>query len=310
MPKPFLTYAQQIGLLKSKNLQIDDASTAIQVLSQIGYFSLIGGYKHLFKNPTTQNYRDGVSFSDIVALYHYDEELRHLFLRYLLIIERDIKTKIAYAFCAKYGDGQVQYLSIGNYDNNPTKHMETRKHKKKHRKLATQPTDYPYINHQRSKYGNVPLWVLINALTFGSASKMFGFLPQSLQSQICRNYPLTIPQLERILAVLTKYRNACAHGERVFSYTTRDDIPDLSLHKKLRLVKRGNQYVCGKHDLFAVVISFRYLLSSDDFRRFKSDLEKRIVRFTKECITLSETELLSEMGFPLNWLTITRFRIQ
>lgn len=39
-------------------------------------------------------YRDGVTFEDIVMLYHYDEALRRMFLRYLLMIERSIKAAL------------------------------------------------------------------------------------------------------------------------------------------------------------------------------------------------------------------------
>lgn len=141
--------------------------------------------------------------------------------------------------------------------------------------LATHPTDYPHINHHQNVHHNVPLWVLINAVTFGSISKMFGFLTQNLQSRICREYPLNIRQMDQLLSVLTKYRNACAHGERLFSYTTRDDIPDLPLHAKLGISKRGNQYVHGKHDLFAVVIAFRYLLPGRCVFRFQAGTRKR-----------------------------------
>lgn len=82
MPNPFITYDQQIALLKSKHLVISDEDAAKRVLAQIGYFSLIGGYKYPFKNRTTRMYRDGVTFEDIVMLYNFDESLRRLFLRY------------------------------------------------------------------------------------------------------------------------------------------------------------------------------------------------------------------------------------
>ena len=55
MPKPFISYDQQIALLKSKHLIISDEDAAKRVLAQIGYFSLIGGYKHPFKNKTTKS---------------------------------------------------------------------------------------------------------------------------------------------------------------------------------------------------------------------------------------------------------------
>ena len=54
MPKPFLTYTQQIDKLRNeKNLIIDDENSAIDTLHQIGYFKLIGAYKHMFNNKTT-----------------------------------------------------------------------------------------------------------------------------------------------------------------------------------------------------------------------------------------------------------------
>ena len=63
-------------------------------------------------------------------------------------------------------------------------------------------------------------------------------------------------QLERFLSVLTKYRNVCAHSDRLFTYRTVDQILDTPLHAKLNIPRQGNQYIYGKQDLFAVVIAF------------------------------------------------------
>jgi len=68
MPKPFLTYPQQIQKLKDKNLTITDNAAATITLHHYGYFALVSGYKDLFKNPTTKDYRDGTTLDDIVAL--------------------------------------------------------------------------------------------------------------------------------------------------------------------------------------------------------------------------------------------------
>ena len=60
MPKIFLNYDQQIEKLKNeKNLRIDDTAYAKEILRQTSYYSLIGGYKDIFKNPTTKKYKDG-----------------------------------------------------------------------------------------------------------------------------------------------------------------------------------------------------------------------------------------------------------
>ncbi|MEG0144466.1 MAG: Abi family protein, partial [Clostridia bacterium] len=276
MPKPFMTYDQQIQLLKDKGLLIPDESLARDSLMLIGYFQLIGGYKRPFKHLSTRQYRDGVTFSDILALYHFDDGLRHVFLRQLLFVEREIKVQIAYCFCDKYGGEQEAYL---NRDNYATGDATTRRLVDTLDKIANNPSDYPYINHQRNAHHNVPLWALINAITFGSMSKMFGCLPQSLQVKVCKNYPLNIRQMIQILSVLTKYRNACAHGERLFSYKTKDDIGDLQLHSKLNIPQINARYLQGKHDLFAVVIALRYLLPGDTFRVFKKEIMTLLARF-------------------------------
>lgn len=105
MPKPFLTYEQQLAKLRDeKHLVISDEESASNKLKRIGYYSLISGYKHLFRIPNQKNYKDGVSFDEIVALYEFDESLRELFLHYLLHIERHMHSLLSYYFTEKNGE--------------------------------------------------------------------------------------------------------------------------------------------------------------------------------------------------------------
>ena len=79
MPKPFLTYEQQlIKLRDEKHLVINDESAACCKLRQISYYSLVSGYKHLFRVPAQKIYKDGTTFEEIVSLYEFDESLREL----------------------------------------------------------------------------------------------------------------------------------------------------------------------------------------------------------------------------------------
>ena len=116
MPKPFLTYVQQIQKLKDKNLVIPDEPSAAAILHRYGYFALITGYKDLLKNRTTKRYLDGTTFDDIVTIYHFDEQLRELTFRYLLHIERHIRSSLSYSFCDLYGENQSAYLDKHKYD--------------------------------------------------------------------------------------------------------------------------------------------------------------------------------------------------
>ena len=91
--KPFLTYKDQILKLRNeKGLIINNEAHAINILTQIGYFSLINGYKTPFKDKTTGCYIKGAAFEDIENLYYFDEALRELFFKYLLKVEQKLKS--------------------------------------------------------------------------------------------------------------------------------------------------------------------------------------------------------------------------
>ena len=164
--------------------------------------------------------------------------------------------------------------------------------------------------HYSNRYGNIPLWVLVNTLTFGNISKMFKLSQQTIQSKICRDFgPVNPHQMEQMLSVLTKFRNVCAHGERLFTFRTVDTLTNMPLHAKLGIPINGTQYVYGKNDLFAVVISLRYLLPRKDFAIFKRKLSLLIKKANRSIDHISEAELLKHMGFPQNWKDISKYRI-
>ena len=308
--KKFVTFDEQVDLIiNHKHITVVDKENAKDILSRIGYFPLMEGYKHLFRKQNSNIYKTESTFDEIVNLYYFDEKLRELFLRYLLRIERHLRTLISYYFVECYGISQDEYLNVNNYN-------KARKYKNVINKLVvilektTNTTDYNYINYYRETYGNLPLWVTTNVLTFGSLSKMFTVLPQSIKSRICKHFNnINQNKMDSFLSVLTKYRNVCAHGECLFSYKTVDSISDTSLHEKLKLPKKGNQYIKGKQDLFAVVIVFRYLLPNSDFLTFKRKLIMEIENVVQLNQHVSREELLDLMGFSNNWIRISRYQL-
>ena len=310
MPKPFLTYEQQlIKLRDEKHIVIADEAETLCKLQQVGYYSLVSGYKHLFRLPAQKIYKDGTAFEELVSLYEFDEALRELFLHYLLHIERHVRSLLSYYFTEKYGEAQSAYLLKTNY-NYVRKHQQGIDRLVHELQKLTLTTQHSYIAYQQNTYHNVPLWVLVNALTFGTLSKMYFFFPFDLQSKVSKNFAhVNEKQLGQFLAVMTKFRNVCAHNERLFSYRSKDEIPDMELHAKLGIPKGRGLYQCGKKDLFAVVIAFRYLLPKQEFLVFKRALTTQIDNFLKSTTHISEEELLHAMGFPANWKKISLYRI-
>lgn len=310
MAKLFLSFDDQIEYLEDKKgLTIPDHEYAKSMLKQIGYFGLISGYKTPFKNSTTRKYLDGVTFEDIVALYKLDENLRELFLKYILQIERHIRSLLSNYFTEKYGESQIHYLDPQNYSSEQRDRNKVAGLIGRLNNLANITTNYPYINHQRRKYGNVPLWVIVNALTLGSLSKFYKLSTPDIRVKVAKNFKgVTDEQLKQYLTVITKFRNVCAHNERLYSYQTNEDIPDTIFHAKLNISKRGSQYINGKRDLFALVIAFRYLLPNEDFKKFKRSLIQIIKHYLNLSHVLTEGQLNNMMGFPTNWKHITRYK--
>lgn len=67
--KTFLTYDEQIEKLeKEKQLVISDPEFTKITLQKLSYFSLIGGYKDLFKHKPSGNYLHGVTLKKLLPL--------------------------------------------------------------------------------------------------------------------------------------------------------------------------------------------------------------------------------------------------
>lgn len=98
MAKAFATYEQQIKKLGKDGLLIEDAAYAEAKLRDIGYFTLVNGYKRLLRDPSTGKYRAGSSFSDLIALYEFDSSLRELFSHSLSYVERKMRSVVSYTF--------------------------------------------------------------------------------------------------------------------------------------------------------------------------------------------------------------------
>ncbi len=306
----FLTYQQLLNkLVNDKDLIINDLVFAEAKLKECGYFNIIGGYKVPFTNPSTRKYVNNTTFDDVFALYQFDIQLKKLFLSYLCQIERRVAVSIAYAFSEEHGNSQLEYLDKDNYNNVPANTDEVEKLVKILDRVL-HGNKHEYINHHRSIKGNVPLRILVNALTIGNISSLYALSEHSVRSKVSHNFVhVNEKELEQYLKVLVIFRNMCAHNERLFSSYAHSEIPNTIIHKKLRIPQIGEQYICGKRDLFSLVIAFRYLLPKEDFLAFKKVLVDTIIKYLKNSNRLSENELLKYMGFPANWKSITRYKI-
>ncbi len=296
--------------LRCSGLEIADEAACEKVLRDIGYFPVVNGYQSFFRDLSTRVYCAGTTFDDIVALYRFDAEARGIVLTALLSVETRLRSVLAYEFCKAHGHEQQAYLEVSCYSSSRAARRIIPKLLRTLSFIANDSTSHEYLSHYRKKYGNVPLWVAVNAMTFGQLSKMYVALCDGDKSRIAKGFGVVrAKELGQFIRVLALFRNVCAHGERLFSRRCHVEIPDTPLHGKLGIPRVGPDYASGKKDLFAVVVALKYLLSNEEFKKFNASLAKCISSYISSEESIGEGALLGAMGFPLHWEKIARYEL-
>ena len=132
-------------------------------------------------------------------------------------------------------------------------------------------------------------------------SELYGILTEEDEGAICKYFNVSTDTMKIYLSVLANYRNLCAHEDILYSNKTQRMIPDNHVHEILNIEKLEGEYIYGKNDLFSVIIMMKELLTKSDFNDFFNEFNYEMEILENKITTLSKEELLSKIGFPLNW---------
>jgi len=222
MLRDFKTYEEQIEILESRGMIVPNKEEAIQFLERNSYYNVINAYKDIFldKMVPVEKFKNGVTFDNVRALWSFDKYLRNELFRYIIIVERNIKSKLAHFISKRYGTNN--YLDINNFD---SKHKDAAKNLaeaiiSEEKKQISKNNEM--IKHYENKYNFIPFWVLVNILSFGQISKFYEYINNSFQSEVAKdisrqlNRTLFPDEIIRSLKTINLIRNLCAHDQRVF----------------------------------------------------------------------------------------------
>lgn len=104
--KPALTVEQQVDLLISRGLRIDDRELASHYLRFIGYYRLSAYYIPFLEpeaNTDNHHFKRSTSFDKILDLYIFDRKLRLLVMDAVERIEVATRATISNTASVKYG---------------------------------------------------------------------------------------------------------------------------------------------------------------------------------------------------------------
>lgn len=295
---------------------------ATNALQYDNYYNIINGYKNPFLKNNNKMEEDvfikGTDFIEVHLLYYLDSDLRTEFIRMTLTLENHIKSVIAYEFSKVYG--HKDYLKKDNFDifkNNGD--VDPKKEESAESLIAQIQHDInyqysknnPMITHYMDEIGHIPMWVLVNILTFGTISKFFSAMKDKDKNAVAKKFGLYPHEMKQILSVLTLFRNHCAHNGIIYNYRCMDGkgnankIPNLKIHNDLHIPKdKNNNYIYGKNDLFAIMIIFKIMDHSGRFEFFCGRIKSLLDIIPNVMKTIDKDKICKYMGLPENWLNI------
>lgn len=303
--KVFKTIQEQISILESKGLIIDDYLFTEDILIRENYF-FISGYRHLFlKSPKDRNFIKGTTFRELYALFNFDRQVRNIVFKNLLIIENNLKSIISYQLSKKYGFREKDYLKPENFTKVPDKQRQLSDTlKKMKRQIRVNGAQHSATSHYLKNYGYIPLWVVVKVLSFGIVGELYTVMKREDQEEIANIYDLSISNLLTYLPILSNYRNLCAHEDILYDHRTQKIIGDTRYHDGLDIPTTDGEYIYGKDDLFALIIILKQLLRPEEFRLLINELSYEIDILCGKLKVINIGKVLDTMGFPRNFREI------
>ena len=314
--KTYKSYRQQLRILRSRGMIVGkgvQGSRIMRILERENYYNVINGYKELFLSSkatasTDEMYKAGTTFDEVYALYNFDRELRNIYLKYLLKIENTFKSIIAHEFSAKYGHDNYLKTENFNISNERTIASAVKLIGDIQQEIARQMNKHhQVVTHYMTEHGYIPLWVLVNVLTFGKIENFYKCMKPADKIVIAKQFKLHPDELAKFMHMLALARNKCAHDERFYDIKFRERIHTKSIKNFsiLGIVRAlDGSYTYGTNDAYAIAIMFSLLLNKTDLKEFISSMKTVFNKLEKQLHTISATDIMSIMGFDNNWTNL------
>lgn len=305
--KSFKTLDEQIAILRSKGLIINDEDYARDVLLRENYFFFMG-YRHLFlKSSKDRMFIPGTDFRELYALFSFDRQMRNIIFKNLLIIENNLKSIFSYQLSKKYGVREKNYLNPSNFTNDSNKTRQVNDLlKKMKRQIRVNGGQHSATMHYITNYGYVPLWVVVKVLSFGIVCELYTILKKEDQKEIADIYGVEVNDLALYLPILANYRNLCAHEDILFDHRTQRELPDTIYHELLNIPVTDGAFAYGKNDLFALIIILKQLMREADFTLLINEISYEVDVLSGKINSIEVGKILDQMGFPQNFREIAR----
>lgn len=308
--KPHLTYEDQLNQLQARGLHCGDRELALRYLKTMGYYRF-SAYAYPFRvlipenlhpaSPTQHRYDDfidGARVEDAIALCEFDHKLRSIVMEGLRELELTLRVRVAYILGKRdlFGHVSTEHLEVKG-DRQEERYEKWLEKYDKHVEKAGS-TDF--VKHFQFKYGgDLPVWIAMEVIDFGSLTQLVGFLNKNDRNQVAEEFGVRKggDRITRWLQNLNVVRNMCAHHSRLWNAFVAFEIgafpaamvgPDLADVAKKPAEKK----------IYRSLAVLAYMLrESDPQTNWPSTLRTRVRKFPD----IEGMNPTVSMGFPKGW---------
>ena len=292
-PKQILTITQQVKSYDDADMVIPSRENLENALKSIGFYRLRGYSFHLYDNAT-KKYLPGTNFEDILKLYHFDQNLSILIFSMISKIEVALRVRLVEALLI-HGDALIlQDSSIFKEKKMYWQNMST---------VASEiaRSNDVFIKHNFDKHeGEIPVWAVVEVLSFGTLSKIVKNLKTgngSTYAVLASNYKYTSKKGNTVspsqkmfsswVQAVSVLRNICAHNSRIYNRT---------IHTTPEILDVDKITPSPAHNgLYQILLAMKYLRSSDEeWKLFVDEIDKL---FQNNSNVIS----LAAMNLPTDW---------
>lgn len=286
MLKKPLTFKEQVKKLENHGVEIDNPLYVEKVLEEVNYYRLSGYLLEYRKSENDSNLKEKITFDKLYSIYKLDNELKDFLFRLLIQIELNLRTIISYEFSmskCKISPHDQHYNKLNYYNKSGFKEVINSVNN-----FNRYEQNSKIFKHHSEKYSSkMPLWVVIEFMTFSVMSKYYSCMYHEQQNLISNKIGIHRNLLVNWLHCLSVLRNYCAHGARICNVEFKPSV------KLGRTFLRKNPDVKNNSLFSYIYIVFKLLPKSLD----KKEELKKLFEIL-DSYPLVEKE---KLGFPINY---------
>lgn len=286
--KKALTFEEQLDhLINDKKMVIKNKKNALFILKHENYYRL-SGYMVDFLNEDDE-FQHGVTFEEVYNIYKTDKEIRSVLFELINDIEVYLKTQVANYFCLTYGpDGYRNPFNFACKSNEA--YSDIINLLKKCNDISKHNPENLIIKHHKDKYGGfMPLWALVELMSFGTISKFFSIMQTPDKKAVCRRgyEDISFDKLESFYHSIAYLRNQCCHYQRFY---------------RIHHIIKPKKYIPTDISLGEVKLTSTYgLVLALLFVNPNRKLGERAINKLKNIDSHTKIHLSENYGFNDNW---------